>query len=406
MKRFRLLIGAMILSLFGMVVALAIVEGVFHLAPGLLPVEVQQQVQASSRTMGVSHPYIGNLQAPNREGVIWGSDFRATHHTDAHGFRNDSPWPERAEIVVVGDSLVFGYGVEDDEAWPALLAQGMPQFRLINLGLIGASPQQYLRVYETFGAPLQPKLLIVGFFAANDFWDAGLYERWLASGVGGNYLVWRDFGRNLPTGAGAFAPIDAIRSWLLRRSYLYNFLRFARNAFQNWRQGSTRVLEYENGVKLRLSRDIWDAHMTGSQPDQRQFHLAFQALKRIQDIAQEHGTKVLVVFQPGKERVYLPLLGESFPDPTDALRKALDELGVDYLDLLPAFRREAKDGKQLFFATDGHPNRHGYRLIAAEVFAHLKRRANVYGLGDAWGRAAAPKTGSLSGRTSAHSPNP
>ena len=203
MKRFRLLIGVLLLSSFGIAAALALVEGVFHLLPGLLPVEVQQQVQASPKTMGVSHPYIGNLQTPNREGVIWGSDFRATHHTDAHGFRNPSPWPEQADIVVVGDSLVFGYGVEDDQAWPALLAQAAPQLHLINLGLIGASPQQSLRVYETFGVPLRPQLLLVGFFAANDFWDAGLFDQWLRSGVGGHYLVWRDFGRNAPPDSGA-----------------------------------------------------------------------------------------------------------------------------------------------------------------------------------------------------------
>ena len=143
--------------------------------------------------------------------------------------------------------------------------------------------------------------------------------------------------------------------------------------------------------------------MTGSRSGQPQFDLALKALKRIQAIAQENGTKILVVLQPGKEEVYLPLLGEAFPDPTEALRQALDELGIEYLDLSPSFQREAKAGKALFFATDGHPNRQGYALTAAEVFAHLKRHADVYGLGEALGRVSTPKTGSAPDQTSSHS---
>ena len=67
----------------------------------------------------------------------------------------------------------------------------------MNLGLVGASPEQYFRVYETFGARLQPKLLLVGVYVQNDFWDAGMFDLWLREGVGNNYMVWRNFGRPL-----------------------------------------------------------------------------------------------------------------------------------------------------------------------------------------------------------------
>ena len=40
--------------------------------------------------------------------------------------------------------VTFGQGVNDEQAWPAILARAFPTSRIINLGLIGAGPQQYL----------------------------------------------------------------------------------------------------------------------------------------------------------------------------------------------------------------------------------------------------------------------
>ena len=76
------------------------------------------------------------------------------------------------------------------------------------------------------------------------------------------------------------------------------------------------------------------------------------------------GTHVLVVLQPGKEEVYLPLTDPSVPDPERPLREALDRLRIEYLDLTPGFRQRAAAGARLFFEVDGHPNAAGYALIA------------------------------------------
>src|SRR5262249_52967534 len=122
-------------------------------------------------------------------------DFSAVRHVDSNGFGNAWPWPERAEIVTLGDSLTFGWGVSDSETWPAILSRALPENRVLNLGISGAGPQQYLRIYETFGIKLHPKVVLVGMFVRNDFRDAELFDRWLKSGAGGNYIVWRELGR-------------------------------------------------------------------------------------------------------------------------------------------------------------------------------------------------------------------
>src|SRR5262249_43101230 len=141
------LLSSFLLFAGSIVFALVLAEGILRLFPGLLSVELQQIVQADPDNYGVAHPYIGSLHRPNNTFIIAGRAFHAVNHTDGYGFRNAWPWPEKAEIVVVGDSVTFGYGVEDDQAWPALVAKALPHNRLVNLGLIGAGTQQYLRVY-------------------------------------------------------------------------------------------------------------------------------------------------------------------------------------------------------------------------------------------------------------------
>jgi lysophospholipase L1-like esterase len=94
------------------------------------------------------------------------------------------------------------------------------------------------------------------------------------------------------------------------------------------------------------------------------------------------GVQLLVVLQPTKEQVYMPLLGETSPEPSATLQAVLAAQGIATLDLLPAFRRRAEVGEQLFFIDDTHPNRQGYQLIAQELVAHLTTSATTYGLSD------------------------
>jgi lysophospholipase L1-like esterase len=117
-----------------------------------------------------------------------------------------------------------------------------------------------------------------------------------------------------------------------------------------------------------------------AQPGRREFQLLLQALQRLHSIATQDGAQTVIVLQPGKEMVYLPLLGETVPDPASALREALEKLGIDYLDLTPGFRDRAAAGEKLFFEYDGHPNAAGYALIAQLVLSHLKQNGRQYAL--------------------------
>jgi lysophospholipase L1-like esterase len=370
---------------------MAMTEAILRFVPSLLSVELQQIIEADPDNLGVPHSYIGYLHKPNNTLIRAGRDFRASHHTDGYGFRNAWPWPEKVDIVTVGDSVTFGYGVEDDQAWPALLAKALPHDRLINLGLIGAGPQQYLRVYETFGTKLHPKLLLVGFFAPNDFWDAKAFDGWLKSGASGNYMVWRDFGKPKSTSLSLDQSVgDLIISLLWRahllasKSRLYNLALYIRKNLGGFSQKDTKIFQASDGTRLELDvRDLAEK-LKDVRPDSRAFTIAFEALHRLYSIARANGTNVLIVLQPSKEEVYLPLTGDTSTnaDLESPVGMMLAKLGIPYVNLLPGFRSRAAHGEVLFFEVDGHPNARGYALITELVREYLKKNSKVYGLNE------------------------
>jgi hypothetical protein len=356
MRGIGLLLGVIVLFM-------ACGEGFLRWCPAsVLPAALQQELYTEPHDVGLGHPTIGVLEQPFQTGVFTGPDLQAVYHTDGHGFRNPSPWPPEADFVVVGDAVAFGYGVEDAQAWPALLAEWLAPQRVLNLGLIDAGPQQYLHVYETFESALHPRTVLVGLSLAHDFEEAELFERWWRTDGRENYRVWKAFAQ-----ISLAHPLDTFHTLLRRHSYLFQLV---------WSPGA-RVTHVRclDGVWLRLFPDQLDAASTKAQPDQPAFHLVLQALQRLQALAQEHGASVLVVFQPSKEETYLPLLGNTVPDLQQALQNALAQRGIAMLDLTPIFRHQAAIGARLFFPVDGSPNARGHLLIARSVLRHLTGQA-------------------------------
>jgi lysophospholipase L1-like esterase len=358
-----------LLLLGSLVVSLILAESLLRVLVSRLPREIRTIVTAKPDDRGIRDPYIGHRHRPNATIYISGRDFLAAHDTDDFGFRNSDPWPQRAEIVALGDSLTFGYGVEAQQAWPAIIERALPENRLINLGLIGAGPEQYLRVYEAYGRKLQPKLLLVGFFARNDFWDTDLFRRWLQTNRGCNYMVWRDYGR--PEDCGNSLSWKAVL-WA-NRSYLHNLVfGMSRGVRRRILRRETESFQLADGRSLELNVEDFIDKTSGGQPGRREFQLALRALEKLHARASEAGTRVLVLLQPSKEEVYLPLLGKQFLDPTEPLRAELEKSGIEHLNLIPAFRKRTAEGQQLFFEVDGHPNTAGHELIAREALDFLK----------------------------------
>jgi hypothetical protein len=360
------LAAAGVLLVFGLGVALALTEVALRVLPGVMPAHAENRARlfanlASVKSLG--HREIGFLYPPFHRGTMQNGDAVFDFTTDLHGFRNPSPWPPRADVVVVGDSVTFGFGVEDDRSWVSTMAQGLAPATVVNLALPGFGPIQQLRAYEAFGVALAPKLVVAGFFPANDFWDTARFAAWQQIPDRTNFLLWRDFG-----------VVDADRIGVVARvmksSYVGSLL---------WAATVGNAETYGKGAVVHDTRDgsvvlmpaALDRVRSRAQPDRPEFVQAFEALARLRDAVAARGGQLLIVLLPSKEEVYLPLLGLLHDDPMAPVRRALQDLGVPWLDVTRPLRERAATGEQLFFRVDGHPNRVGYELIAATVLRYL-----------------------------------
>lgn len=94
-----------------------------------------------------------------------------TIHVNAQGYRG-ADWPaaggaDNDEIIVLGDSQVFGLGVEGDETFAAELAEltGRP---VLNAGVPTYGPPEYLALAAELLAARKPKTLVVTLNFLND----------------------------------------------------------------------------------------------------------------------------------------------------------------------------------------------------------------------------------------------
>jgi lysophospholipase L1-like esterase len=352
-------------------------EGILRYFPALLSRETRARFnwqRVVEHPWHVAHPYIGHLhnvddlrKLKTDPSASTAGFWHAPVRFDAWGFRNTTPWPERVDIITVGDSVTYGLTVNDEQAWPALLERALAPQHVLNLGLVGAAPQQYLRVYETFGAQLSPKVLLVGLFLGNDLTDALNFHAWWRAKSHKSFidfLLKRDrMGAN---------------GWL-QKSYLYMSLKDLYAAYKGGRiLGKT--VQLTDGGQLYLNPTQLEKQAAVGSPGQPAFALVLHTLEHLCTLATQQQTHCLVLIVPDREQVYLPILGDAAVNLAAPLLPELENRGIASLDLGPHFRQRAAAGETLFWEEDGHPNVRGYALIAEVVLAHLKEHTASYGL--------------------------
>lgn len=96
--------------------------------------------------------------------------FRSTVTTNALGFRSPERDPKTPLLSVLGDSITFGYGVEDGETLPARLQTFLPEFQVMNAGVPGYTIVQERATWENKLKALDPAALVLVFYW-NDMTD-------------------------------------------------------------------------------------------------------------------------------------------------------------------------------------------------------------------------------------------
>ena len=100
-------------------------------------------------------------------------------HVNALGLRGEELGPKRPDelrVLALGDSLVYGQGVGDDETLPAFLEQALSRdaggrmVRVVNAGHRAYDTRQELGLLEELGERIAPDVVIL-FWFENDFFE-------------------------------------------------------------------------------------------------------------------------------------------------------------------------------------------------------------------------------------------
>jgi lysophospholipase L1-like esterase len=317
--------------------------------------------------MGTRQPQVAYLRdpelryvlAPNQKG--WIDDGLIT--VNSQGIRGPevaSPKPQgRFRIVIIGDSLTLGWGVDDDQTFSArldrLLRDRHPDGDLdvLNLGVSGYSTRQEVELLTRSVSRLEPNLVLVGFYS-NDVPDALDDDE--SSATSGTRIAARN------PRAGQVMHINPTPSgWWDRQLRKSRAIYVAGRAFNrlrgagDWgRSRFTMELDLLAGKKSPQLERAWDR--VGTQ------------LERLRSLAVAKQFSVGIVVLPCREQV----MGQYSNSYQNRVRAMAAPRGFHVIDPLPLMSHNRTMAQALFIPYDrNHPSAAGHAFIAQAIFRYL-----------------------------------
>lgn len=285
--------------------------------------------------------------------------------TNEHGMRGASvartPAPGTHRVLVLGDSVAFGFRLEEPDTFPVLLEQEIEArddgaWEVLNAGVEGYNTRNQLVYLRTSLLDFAPETIVL-VFNLNDY-DYGpimgplgvlttdqsqrvrsdslairseffLLLRWLLALLQGGAWV-----GNTPAAPAAPAPGDESQ-----------FLPFDR---------------YVSALRKQYYR----------KPSDERWQVMIDSLRQIAETCRARGIRLLLAIVPDGDQI-----GVAAPDltPQQKLHDICTELALDCLDLQPSFA--AAQSAHLYLDIM-HPNADGQRIMARAVAAHLLDRAD------------------------------
>lgn len=337
-------------------------------------------------------------------------EFSYTVKTNSLGFRMDEFSVEKPNdefrILMLGDSMTFGYGVEVAENLPSRLEKKLNEYlmkngvngkkvKIINAGFAdGKSPDTYYLYLKKLGVDLKPDLLIINYFINNDVADL-------------DDTVWEKVdSEGLP---------EKISS---RTTYIDDDYTRLKGNFQNWkfavpvlRDSNLWILfstaleskSPETVVRVKKFLNISDSPLISegevfscifdSLCNEKMNLLTdkyFEVLKATTDLAKTNNVPLIVSLLPANPQVkkaYEGLSGFDFSslkdpkglegivekladlNPQKQIMEKLNGLDVGVIDPLPYMARP--DYRDLYFEKDGHATKLGNERFSQAFFDYL-----------------------------------
>lgn len=281
--------------------------------------------------------------------------------------------------VAIGDSFTAGT-VPLDETWKHRLEARLRQagdgrIEIINLGIAGTGPADYLRVLSTLGLRLAPDLVLVGFYAGNDFMDNApghqrtlvngwpmevRYPRWFGGLTPERFYLMTYLTRGLKPVWDAYRQRTELAQGEVREAGTYS-----REAFLRQRRHWIRVYERADSPWFRGQWSAVQRWLREMQQSSRSRRAEFVLALLPDQMQAEDALRREVL-----DHFRLDAAAYDFEKPQRLLRAFGAEAGIRVVDMLPRFRAEGHAGG-LYQVRDSHWNAKGNALAADILYEYL-----------------------------------
>jgi len=160
-----------------LLVALGALEGLLRLVGFLPALPLDPDAVSINGYLWISDPFLGFKNRPNGNYVYRDIRTAPTLTTDRAGFRNGHGWDPNAsapEVVIVGDSTVFGAEVNDGDTSASQLSRLLgtePPVAVLNAGVRGYNTVQAKRMLEQCLARYPTIRVAVYCYCDNDWFE-------------------------------------------------------------------------------------------------------------------------------------------------------------------------------------------------------------------------------------------
>jgi hypothetical protein len=362
--RRRLLYLIFAVTLLSTVLAIAL-EILLHLAPGVLKGQVANVSYTGYHWQkgGIYRldPHMGPDMKPNVHREMYWAGHWWQHDANEDGYRG--PALDRADAILLGDSMIYGHGVETSQTVSSRLAE-MTGLAVANLGQQGNCMVQCLITLQRKGVPLQPRVIYV----SSHFTDLGEATQWYPPEELSRFVASPDANLYLPLAREEYRPKpwwDPFYIWAYHIAIPMRCAGILGAVVRSLRSGAlfSETHSESKGPYLPSEEALTSPFVpetdSATETDRLQWQVHRRALEEIQRISDTIGAKT-VFFDLGYPYAF-----------SQAIERLAGEMGVEYNAAGRVALEHALAGENIYLANDGHWTAAGCRIVAEELAKSL-----------------------------------
>ncbi|MGR9106634.1 MAG: hypothetical protein ACU843_06840 [Gammaproteobacteria bacterium] len=299
-----------------------------------------------------------NLFAPAAFGTSRGNaknvealSFGAPVFTDEYGFRIPRPGsahnsvPKRETILILGDSVAFGPGLDEPQTFSGMLREGFPDLEIYNSAVIGYSTRDYRNVVDYFLSSNIKINRVFLLFCLNDLStvSAREIEQRIEPGT-------KSQGPTIQTGQGK-PFVEALKSFT------------AFEAMNDFLRSNSKFYLLLKGILTDPQARYWsaDSRLYGD-ANHAQFLSGMDDIEHIAAALRRNRVALTVILAPFEYQLRNPDLKTRLPQ--TKLTEFFAEHSIESIDSIPSFIAQEAPSQAFFLAYDPmHFSEKGHRVI-------------------------------------------